>query len=89
MKTDVAGFTAERIAKLRENIDFSDIPELTEEDFARGYFKYRKPIKKDVTFRIDIDNLAWLPSKGAKDYAEKINAVLRWARQNGCPVTQM
>ncbi len=46
MKTDVAGFTAERIAKLRENIDFSDIPELTEEDFARGYFKYRKPIKK-------------------------------------------
>ncbi|WP_433153498.1 hypothetical protein [Treponema socranskii] len=34
-----------------EGINFDDIPELTEEDFARGYFKYRKPMKKAVTFR--------------------------------------
>lgn len=39
--------TAEKVAELRENIDFSDIPELTEADFERGYFKYLKPKKKD------------------------------------------
>lgn len=46
MKNNINNFTTERIAELRKNIDFSDIPELTAEDFARGYFKYRKPIKK-------------------------------------------
>ena len=72
-----------------KQIDTSDIPELTEEDFARGYFKYRKPMKKAVMFRIDIDNLAWLQSKGAKGYQKKMNSVLRWARQNGCPLIQL
>ena len=48
----VTDFTAEKVAEIRaEEINFDDIPELTEEDFARGYFKYRKPMKKAVTFR--------------------------------------
>ena len=60
------------IAKCESNtvpdsqIDTTDIPELTEEDFARGHFKYWKPLKKSITFRIDLDNLSWLQSGGAK-----------------------
>ena len=69
-------------------INTNDIPELTEEDFARGYLRNWKSIKKSITFRIDLDNLQWLQSEGSKDYQRKINEVLRWARQNGCPITQ-
>ncbi|MBC6720946.1 hypothetical protein [Treponema sp. Marseille-Q4130] len=52
IKNKVTDFTVEKVAAIRaEGINFDDIPELTEEDFARGYFKYRKPMKKAVTFR--------------------------------------
>ena len=52
IKNKASDFTAEKVAAIRaEGINFDDIPELTEEDFARGYFKYRKPMKKAVTFR--------------------------------------
>lgn len=70
-------------------INFDDIPEVTEEDFARGHFKYWKPVKKSITFRIDVDNLSWLQTLGAKGYQKRMNGVLRWARQNGCPLPQM
>ena len=45
-----------------------------------------KPAKKAVSFRIDLDNLQWLQSEGVKGYQKKMNDVLRWARQNGCPL---
>ena len=67
-------------------INITDILEFTEEDLARGHFKYWKPLKKSVTFRIDFDNLSWLQSKGAKGYQKRMNEVIRWARQNGCPL---
>lgn len=69
-------------------INTKDIPELTEEDFARGHFKYWKPVKKSITFRIDLDNLSWLQSGGVKGYQTKLNEVIRWAREKNCPVTQ-
>lgn len=69
-----------------EQIDTSDIPELTEEDFTRGHFKYWRPAKKSITIRIDVDNLAWLQSVGKKDYQSRLNNALRWARMNNCPV---
>ena len=41
MKNDVEKLTAEKVAEIRaKGINFDDIPELTEEDFARGHFKY-------------------------------------------------
>lgn len=88
--TNTAGkLTAERVAEIRaEGINFDDIPELTEEDFARGHFKYWKPVKKSITFRIDLDNLFWLQSSGVKGYQTKLNEVIRWARENRCPVMQ-
>ena len=82
------------IAKCEQNsvpdsqIDTSDIPELTEEDFSRGHFKYWKPMKKSITIRIDVDNLAWLQSEGVKGYQKKMNAVIRWAKENNCPISQ-
>ena len=70
-------------------INTKDIPELTEDDFSRGHFKYWKPMKKSITFRIDIDNLSWLQSCGSKGYQTKLNEVIRWARENKCPVLQI
>ena len=58
-------------------IDFSDIPPLTEDfwkNAARG--KYYKPTKTSTTVRIDSDVLAWLRAQG-KGYQSRINAILR------------
>jgi uncharacterized protein (DUF4415 family) len=76
--------TKERMARLEalaarpdSEIDFSDIPELTEEQWktaVRGNF-YR-PIKRQVTARVDADVLEWLKSQG-KGYQSRINAILR------------
>jgi uncharacterized protein (DUF4415 family) len=60
-----------------EQIDTSDIPELTDEQFKnadRGRF-YR-PIKRQITARVDADVLEWLQSQG-KGYQSRINAILR------------
>ena len=66
-----------------------DSPELTEDDFSRGHFKYRKPKKKSITIRIDVDNLLWLQSSGVKGYQKKMNEVIRWAKQNNCPIATL
>jgi uncharacterized protein (DUF4415 family) len=58
-------------------IDFSDIPETTDEQWkhaVRGRF-YR-PVKKQITARVDADVLAWLKAQG-KGYQSRINAILR------------
>lgn len=56
-------------------IDTRDIPELTDWTGAeRGRF-YR-PIKQQVTLRIDADVLAWFKTRGDK-YQTRINAALR------------
>ena len=87
MNNGADNFTAERIAELRKNIDLSDIPEITKEEFSQGHLKNWKPVKKAVSFRIDLDNLEWLQSVGQKGYQKRMNEVLRWARLNGCPLT--
>jgi len=58
-------------------IDTSDIPELTDEQWrnaVRGRF-YR-PVKQQITARVDADVLAWLKSQG-KGYQARMNAILR------------
>ncbi len=58
-------------------IDLTDIPETTEEQWKnakRGLF-YR-PMKKQITARVDADVLAWLKAEG-KGYQSRINAILR------------
>lgn len=60
-------------------IDFSDIPELTE-DFFKGAIRnpFYRPVKKQVTVRLDSDVIAWLRRKGA-GYQTRMNALLRSA----------
>jgi len=63
-------------------IDFSDIPEITA-DFFKGAIKnpYYRPLKEQVTVRLDSDILAWLKKKGA-GYQTRMNALLRTAMVN-------
>lgn len=59
------------------DIDLSDAPEMTDAEWKnaeRGLF-YR-PIKRQITARVDADVLAWLKSHG-KGYQSRINAILR------------
>ena len=63
-----------------EDIDFSDIPEITDwSNAVRG--KFYRPIKKSLTIRVDADVLAWLKSQG-KGYQTRINSLLREAMEN-------
>ena len=59
-------------------IDFSDIPATTEADWQgaeRG--RFYKPIKKQLTVRIDADVLEWLKSDEKAGYQKRLNAILR------------
>ncbi|WP_419805061.1 BrnA antitoxin family protein [Terriglobus sp.] len=58
-------------------IDYGDIPPLTDEQLRharRGAF-YR-PVKRQITARVDADVLEWLKGQG-KGYQSRINAILR------------
>jgi uncharacterized protein (DUF4415 family) len=92
MKTKIVRYTPETLppltkadrAKLKalaarpdSEIDTSDIPEMTEEQWKnarRGHF-YR-PRKRQITARVDADVLDWLKAQG-KGYQSRINAILR------------
>ncbi|MDE0696637.1 MAG: BrnA antitoxin family protein [Boseongicola sp.] len=65
-----------------DEIKDDDILELTKEQLTEmktGAF-YR-PIKKQITTRVDADVLAWLKSSG-KGYQSRMNAILRQAMLN-------
>jgi uncharacterized protein (DUF4415 family) len=76
-------FTDKEIEELNSHeIDFSDIPELTQEYLStlkrvvpKEHFKVI-PIKKAISIKLDCDVLEYYKSKG-KGYQTKINAVLR------------
>lgn len=78
--------TPEKIAEIKaKTINYSDIPKLEKEDFEHGHFKNWKPVKKAVSIRIDNDNLTLLKQKG-KGYQQRLNSVLRWAKEHGYPL---
>ena len=69
-------------AKPENEIDFSDLPPTTEQDWhgaVRG--KFYRPIKQQLTVRIDADVLEWLKSQG-KGYQSRLNEILRAAMLN-------
>ena len=72
-----------RLKKLAQRpdseIDFSDIPELTEK-FWRNAVRnpFYRPVKKQLTLRLDADVIAWLRRRG-KGYQTRPNALLRAA----------
>ncbi|KAA9130523.1 BrnA antitoxin family protein [Marinihelvus fidelis] len=70
----------DRLRRMRdEDIDLSDIPEVTPEMFANCVVRVGlKPVenKKQVTLRVDADVLKWFRAQG-RGYQTKINALLR------------
>lgn len=92
MKTKTVSYTLDTLPPLTEarranlkalaarpdsEIDTSDIPEMTDEQWKnakRGHF-YR-PRKRQITARVDADVLDWLQAQG-KGYQSRINAILR------------
>lgn len=61
-----------------EDIDYSDIPLLTEKFWKNAKPVHFRPLKASTTVRVDADVLAWLKNKG-KGYQTRINAILRAA----------
>jgi uncharacterized protein (DUF4415 family) len=63
-----------------EDIDYSDIPEVTDFSKLRPWEQRQmfKPVKVTVTCKIDADIVAWL-KQGGKGYQTRLNAVLRYA----------
>jgi uncharacterized protein (DUF4415 family) len=66
-------------AKPETKIDLSDIPATGERDWRgaeRG--KFYRPIKRQLTVRIDADVIEWLKSQG-RGYQSRLNEILRAA----------
>jgi uncharacterized protein (DUF4415 family) len=61
-----------------DKIDFSDIPEMAEEDWKKSRYigLHHRPGKKSVTIRMDEDMLKWFKKQG-KGWQTKMNWVLR------------
>jgi uncharacterized protein (DUF4415 family) len=60
-------------------IDFSDIPPLSEKFWANAVRNpFYKPLKQQLTVRLDADVVAWLRRQG-KGYQTRLNGVLREA----------
>jgi uncharacterized protein (DUF4415 family) len=62
-------------------IDYSDIPELTDDFFKNAKIGDWPPTKAQLTIRLDADVLAWLKSNG-RGYQTRINRILRVAMES-------
>jgi uncharacterized protein (DUF4415 family) len=72
-----------RLTKLAQRpdseIDFSDIPPLTEKFWQNAVRNpFYRPLKKQLTLRLDADIIAWLRHQG-EGYQTRANALLRAA----------
>jgi uncharacterized protein (DUF4415 family) len=66
-------------ARPDEEIDTSDIAPLDEEFWSKATpGRFYRPVKQQLTIRLDADVLAWLRSAG-KGYQTKLNDILRRA----------
>ena len=82
--TEAQKANLQRIAALPDaEIDTSDIPELTSAQLAEMKRpEHFRPVKKQITARLDADVLAWLKA-GGKGYQSRMNAILRQAMLSG------
>ncbi len=66
-------------ARPDSEIDYSDLPPLSEA-FWRNAVRnpFYRPVKRQVTVRLDADVIAWLHQKG-KGYQTRLNRLLREA----------
>ncbi|MFN8442699.1 MAG: BrnA antitoxin family protein [Caldilineaceae bacterium] len=86
-KTTFRKLSSEQEAMLREldalpedQIDTSDIPEITDWSGAQRGLFYR-PVKQQITLRLDADVIAWFKeqseNENGRGYQTRINQVLR------------
>ena len=69
--------TRELYEKRDRRLDRSEVPQLPPEQWAKGIVgKYYRPLKTQISFRIDNDVLDWLKSKG-EGHLSRINEILR------------
>lgn len=62
-----------------DKIDYSDIPPLTEKFWKNAVRnRFYRPVKRQLTVRLDADIIAWLRQQG-KGYQTRLNALLRGA----------
>ena len=61
-----------------EDVDFSDIPEITDFSQFRPWEQRQmfKPVKVAITCKLDADIVAWL-KQGGKGYQTRLNSILR------------
>lgn len=73
---DKQAMEIERLSKMSDSeINLSEIPE--NKNWADADVgKFFRPVKKQVTIRIDMDTLEWFKSMGSK-YQTRINLALR------------
>jgi uncharacterized protein (DUF4415 family) len=64
-------------------IDYSDIPPLGDEFFAKAKAAW-PPAKQQLTIRLDEDVLDWLKANG-RGYQTRINRILRAAMESQSP----
>jgi uncharacterized protein (DUF4415 family) len=66
-------------AKTDSEIDYSDIPRLTPRFWSNAVRNpFYRPIKRQLTIRLDADVIAWLRRQG-KGYQTRLNRLLRAA----------
>ena len=69
--------TRQRYRERDRRLDHSEVPQLPPAQWAKGAVgKYYRPLKSQISFRIDRDVLDWLKSKG-EGHLSRINAILR------------
>jgi uncharacterized protein (DUF4415 family) len=62
-----------------DRVDYSDIPPLTERFWKNAVRNpFYRPVKQQLTVRLDADVIAWLREQGS-GYQTRINALLRAA----------
>jgi len=70
---------AKLAARPDSEIDYSDIPPLGEKFWKHAVRNpFYRPVKQQVTVRIDADVLAWLRQQG-RGYQSRLNSLLRSA----------
>jgi len=81
--TDAQKANLKRLSAVGDTeIDTSDMPELTDAQLAEmKRSEHYRPIKKQITARLDADVLAWLKA-GGQGYQSRMNAILRQAMLN-------
>ena len=77
-KTSLDGVAKRQKRADVSQIDYSDIPALTDKQLTQ----FRRPPKKLVAVRLDADVLGWLQQYGA-GYSTRINHVLRLVMTHG------